>query len=248
MGLSPVLGQGHGCETCFGPGSWVWVLFWARVMGLSPILGHDHGIESCFGPGSWGWVLFHLLPILSYIPVYGCVITIHFLSVPCYHFLFFSPLSLLYSQVSSIVKALHKQLKDKSIKTRQVCTIHVYTCIRIYMYIHMYMYMYLCTYTCTCTYSTCTCTYIHVHVHTLHVLIYMYIQCMYMYLYTCTCTIIMKVDNIVKVYLYVCIYIYLSMSLFVLGLFWSVNGSGTYSPRVSWKWNRIFSSWYSLLS
>lgn len=32
-----------------------------------------------------------------------------------------SPLSLLHSQVSSIVKALHKQLKDKSIKTRQGC-------------------------------------------------------------------------------------------------------------------------------
>ena len=32
-----------------------------------------------------------------------------------------SPLALLHSQVPGIVKALHKQLKDKSVKTRQGC-------------------------------------------------------------------------------------------------------------------------------
>ena len=40
-----------------------------------------------------------------------------------YHttFLLHSPIVLLGSQVASIVKVLHKQLKDKSMKTRQGC-------------------------------------------------------------------------------------------------------------------------------
>ena len=32
-----------------------------------------------------------------------------------------TPTSLLHGQISSIVKALHRQLKDKSVKTRQGC-------------------------------------------------------------------------------------------------------------------------------
>ena len=127
MGLSPVLVQGHGFESCLGQGN-----------GLRPVLVQGHRFES--------YLTFSLI----------CLI---FLSMgvlsqfcPCYYFLFFSPLSLLHSQVSSIVKALHKQLKDKSIKTRQVCIVQ-------YIYIHVHTY---------------TCTYIHVH--TVHVHIYMY-QC-----------------------------------------------------------------------
>lgn len=40
--------------------------------------------------------------------------------VPC------SPLVLLQGQVSQIIKALHKQLKDKSVKTRQVFTLSLF--------------------------------------------------------------------------------------------------------------------------
>ena len=32
-----------------------------------------------------------------------------------------SPLTLLHTQIPALVKALHKQLKDKSVKTRQGC-------------------------------------------------------------------------------------------------------------------------------
>ena len=52
---------------------------------------------------------------LSWIrPTGTCTCNMYGVHVPC------SPLVLLQGQVSQIVKALHKQLKDKSIKTRQV--------------------------------------------------------------------------------------------------------------------------------
>ena len=46
----------------------------------------------------------------------------------CLSILVPSPFSLLHAQTADIVKALHKQLKDKSVKTRQVsflCTVKV---------------------------------------------------------------------------------------------------------------------------
>lgn len=52
---------------------------------------------------------------LSWIHLTGrCTYTIYGIHVP------YSPLALLQGQVPQIVKALHKQLKDKSVKTRQV--------------------------------------------------------------------------------------------------------------------------------
>ena len=52
---------------------------------------------------------------LSWIrPTGTCTCNMYGVHVPC------SPLVLLQGQVSQIVKALHKQLKDKSVKTRQV--------------------------------------------------------------------------------------------------------------------------------
>ena len=42
------------------------------------------------------------------------------------HIVYFSPVNLLTSQIPSIVKALYKQLREKSVKTRQVTTFPCY--------------------------------------------------------------------------------------------------------------------------
>ena len=54
-----------------------------------------------------------------------------------------SPQALLLAQTPTIVKALHKQLKDKSTKTRQVGLLYV-----------------LCTYMCVCMFIIIMCGYV----------------------------------------------------------------------------------------
>ena len=66
-----------------------------------------------------------------------------------------SPQALLLAQTPTIVKALHKQLKDKSTKTRQVGLLYI--CI---MYIHVCMVC-MCVSVLKCL---CVCVYVCVHV------------------------------------------------------------------------------------
>ena len=52
--------------------------------------------------------------VLLQLTVYTCTVLL---------FLCFRPVNLLTTQIQSIVRALHKQLREKSVKTRQVKTV-----------------------------------------------------------------------------------------------------------------------------
>ena len=76
-----------------------------------------------------------------------------------------SPQALLLAQTPTIVKALHKQLKDKSTKTRQVgllyvCIMYIHVCTYVCESIKMFMCVCICVCACVCM---CTCVYVYVH-------------------------------------------------------------------------------------